>query len=95
MLFRSLGLLIAGYGYAAGSPVDDARDQIKVLETRIAQAKEEYVTISKEKMTLQETCNLVDAKEAQMRRLNQMNNDRRAEIILLNQKIKSLTQGAQ
>lgn len=88
-------LLLVGYiGTAvfASDEIDDLTSQKELLTLRIDQTQQEYVLVAASKAEAQEFCNIVTAKETQLARLNQLNNSRRSEITLLDQKIKSLTQ---
>lgn len=87
----ALLLIIGGLALFSSAFADDSIDQleqqISIIEQRIELTKKEYTEIAAEKNEYQEFCNLVRESEAQMRRLNELNNSRRAEVDLILQKV--------
>jgi SMC interacting uncharacterized protein involved in chromosome segregation len=94
---KSILLLVAAFfllvlsASAFTDQTKELKDQIKLLELRISQAQQEWVIVAQQKVEAQRACNVVAEKENQLKRLNQLNNARRGEIELLQQKIRSLT----
>ena len=80
-----------GMKVRADNTVGDLQAQAALLELRIEQTKAEYQAIAAERAEVQRACNMMDEKTRQMTTLNTMNDSRRDEIKLIDQKIASLT----
>lgn len=96
IVFTILVVLYAFMSHAsADNTVGDLVEQKALLSLRIDQTKAEYERVGTEKAIVQETCNLLAAKESQMKQLAELNGARRKEIEAIDQRLstmQSLTQ---
>jgi hypothetical protein len=85
-VFFYLGMMVR-----ADNSIGDLQDSKSMILLRIEQTKAEYSKIAAERADAQEWCNIALQKGEEMGRLNALNEARRKEISLIDQKLSSLT----
>lgn len=81
-----------GVKVSADSTISDLQNSKSLLLLRIEQTKAEYQTLAAERQAAQEWCNIANQKGEEMSRLNAMNEARRGEMALIDQKLSTLTE---
>lgn len=74
----------------ADNTIGDLQDSKSMLLLRIEQTKAEYSALAAERSNAVEWCNIANQKGEEMSRLNALNESRRTEIQLIDQKLSSL-----
>ena len=90
VLIIGLAVFIFSGEVRADNTVGDLINQKAMIELRIEQAKAEYQSVSEERASLQESCNIANQKSEQLKQLQELNGARRNEVKAIDQKLSTL-----